>query len=101
MTAVHRTEAGPAMVPCAASGAAGGGYYVHPEGVCACFSGGPAPIWVPLPERTLLHNRPGVFDTSWVGQESPKLRRPRRVTARGRDLLGSLRRSALALVKRG
>jgi hypothetical protein len=61
-------KAGVGTVPCAADPGTGAGRYVHPEGVCACFWGGTAPVWVPAPEIAVLANHPGVFDTSWIGQ---------------------------------
>jgi hypothetical protein len=74
MSRPHQTDAAPEPVPCAAS-PGGAGRYLHPEGVCACFRGGPAPILVLAPEVALLAGRPGVFDTTAVGQPTRR-RRP-------------------------
>jgi hypothetical protein len=67
MSRPRRTEVGAGPVPCAADSGAGG-VLVHPEGICACFAGGPAPVRASAPEIAVLANRPGVFDTSWIGQ---------------------------------
>ena len=40
---VHLTQTTQA-VPCARFPGFGAGQLVHPEGVCACFHGGPAPV---------------------------------------------------------
>jgi hypothetical protein len=61
-------DAGPDPVPCSVNPGDGTGRYVHPEGVCACFRGGPAPVRVPAPQIALLADRPGVFDTSAIGR---------------------------------
>jgi hypothetical protein len=75
----------PRRAPCAAHPRAAGGDLVHPEGSCACFRGGPAPVLAPNPELVALADRPGVFDTSWIGQpteDEPKRRRPMRAWLR-------------------
>jgi hypothetical protein len=56
------------QTPCAVHPRTGGGNLVHPDGPCACFHGGPAPVHVLDPEIAVLADRPGVFDTSWIGQ---------------------------------
>ncbi|NJC82905.1 hypothetical protein [Planosporangium mesophilum] len=63
-------------VPCAADPGAGGWRHVHPEGRCTCFTGGPAPVRLPTPEIAVLADRPGVFDTSWIGQGTRRRTRP-------------------------
>jgi hypothetical protein len=83
------TQAGPGPVPCAAGPGTSGGQYVHPEGICACFWGGPAPVRAAAPEVAGLAGRPGVFDTSWIGQAtSPRNRARGRVRAWLRRLFG-------------
>jgi hypothetical protein len=72
------TEAETGPVPCAAGPGTGAAQYVHPEGICACFWGGPAPVRAPAPEIAVLAGRPGVFDTSWIGQETKRAYRARR-----------------------
>jgi hypothetical protein len=81
------TGTGAGAVPCAANPATGGGQYVHPEGTCACFRGGPAPVWVSAPEIAVLGDRPGVFDTSWIGQATRGWTRDRTVRGRVRAWL--------------
>lgn len=56
------------QTPCAVHPRTGAGALVHPDGQCACFHGGPAPVHVLDPEIAVLADRPGVFDTSWIGQ---------------------------------
>jgi hypothetical protein len=78
--------------PCAAATEAGpGGRYVHPEGACACFRGGPAPVLVEAPEIAALADHPGVFDTSWIGQPTGRPDPELPVTQRVRIWLSRLR----------
>lgn len=37
-------------VPCARYAGLSAAVFQHPEGVCACFHGGPAPVLVGLPQ---------------------------------------------------
>lgn len=84
MSRSHPIEAGPTPMPCAAKPSDGTAQYVHPEGACACFHGGPAPVRVLAPELAVLASRPGVFDTTAVGQ-------PTGARRAGAGLVGRLR----------
>ena len=76
MSRSQPTEAGPTPMPCAAKPGDGTARYVHPEGACACFHGGPAPVRVPTAEAAVLADRPGVFDTTAIGQPARRRRAP-------------------------
>jgi hypothetical protein len=90
MSRPRSTEADPGPVPCAAGPGTGGVQYVHPEGICACFWGGPAPVRAPAPETAVLAGRPGVFDTSWIGQATNGRKRTFRARGRVRAWLRGL-----------